>query len=78
MVIVTANHPCTINITCIMLYVIAVKPLHDKVVVVVVLEIDSIYFAVAIDLIVHHIWDILHGKERENGYKFIPVTPNRI
>ncbi|XP_063909799.1 uridine-cytidine kinase-like isoform X2 [Zophobas morio] len=33
---------------------------------------------VAIDLIVHHIWDILHGKERENGYKFIPVTPNRI
>jgi uridine kinase len=33
---------------------------------------------VAIDLIVHHIWDILHGNERENGYKSIPSTPNRI
>lgn len=29
-----------------------------------------LFVAVAIDLIVHHIWDILHGNN-ENGTKFI-------
>ncbi|KAG5893401.1 hypothetical protein JTB14_038062 [Gonioctena quinquepunctata] len=30
---------------------------------------------VAIDLIVHHIWDILHGKKRQNGFDTGTRTP---
>ncbi|XP_049820892.1 uridine-cytidine kinase isoform X2 [Aethina tumida] len=30
---------------------------------------------VAIDLIVHHIWDILHGNGKENGHTSLPTTP---